>query len=104
MDSQSRLMEQPATKKSAKWNVRPVHRIIGSIILLFTLYLSVTGSVMQIVDLRALLTHAPTTDKEMIQIREGLNGPGNYVVIQPTDYEASPLPANFDLRDRKSVV
>jgi uncharacterized iron-regulated membrane protein len=104
VDSQSRLMEQPATKKSAKWNVRPVHRIIGSIILLFTLYLSVTGSVMQIVDLRALLTHAPATDKEMIQIREGLNGPGNYVVIQPTDYEASPLPANFDLSSALATV
>ena len=89
-------MEKPGTKKSGNWNVRPIHRILGSIIFLFALYLAVTGSVMQFVDLRAILTHAPATDKEMVQVREGLNGPGNYVVIQPTDYAATPLPADFD--------
>jgi uncharacterized iron-regulated membrane protein len=97
-------MEQPVAKKSRKWNVRPVHRIIGSIIFLFALYLAVTGSVIQIVDLRALLTHAPGTDKEMIQIHEGLNGPTNYVVIQPTDYVATPLSANLDLNSALATV
>ena len=98
-------MEQPGTKKkSGNWNLRPIHRTIGAIIFICTLYLAVTGSVMQSVDLRAILSHAPGTDKEMIQIREGLNGPGNYVVIQPTDYEASPLPANLDLSAALATV
>ena len=69
-------MATPATK-SNKWNVRPIHRILGTIILLFTLYFAVTGTVIQFVDLRAILRHAPATDPEMVDIREGLNGPRN---------------------------
>ena len=89
-------MESPSTKKSGSWNVRPVHRTIGTIILLFTLYFAVTGTMIQLVDLRAIFSHAPATDPEMVQVREGINGPTNYVVIQATDYAAAPLPDTFD--------
>ena len=90
-------MDNPApTKKSGNWNVRPIHRILGSIILLFLLYFAVTGTMIQLVDLRAILSHAPATDSEMVQVREGINGPTNFVVIQATDYAAAPLPDTFD--------
>jgi uncharacterized iron-regulated membrane protein len=97
-------MDTVGRKKSGTWNVRPVHRIIGILILIGTLYLAVTGSIMQSVDLRAILSHAPATDKEMVQIREGINGPGNFAVIQPTDYGATPLPANFDFQAALATV
>jgi hypothetical protein len=97
-------METIGRKKVGNRNVRPIHRIIGIGILIGTLYLAVTGSVMQSVDLRAILSHAPGTDKEMVQVREGINGPGNFAVIQPADYEAAPLPANFDFQAALATV
>lgn len=89
-------MQSTAPRKAGSRNIRPIHRIIGVIILVFTLYIATTGTVIQLVDLRAILSHAPATDPEMVQVREGLNGPSNYVVIQPSDYAAAPLPKNFD--------
>jgi uncharacterized iron-regulated membrane protein len=98
-------MESPtAKKKSGNWNIRPVHRIVGTIILVFTLYFAVTGTMIQLVDLRAILSHAPATDPEMVQVREGINGPANYVVIQPADYAAPPLPASFDFNTALTTV
>ena len=97
-------MDKVGRKKSGTRNVRPVHRIIGILTLIGALYLAVTGSVIQSVDLRAILSHAPGTDKEMAQVREGLNGPVNFAVIQPTDYEATPLPPDFDFQTALSTV
>lgn len=92
------------TKRSANWNVRPMHRIFGSILFLFLLYFALTGTIIQFVDLRAILSHAPATDPEMVQVREGINGPMNYVVIQPTDYAATPLPQGFDFAGSLATV
>lgn len=99
---QSVKVAQSAKKRQL--NVRPIHRIIGSVIMLFVLYFAVTGTSIQLVDLHAILTHAPATNPEMIQIREGTNGPTNYVVIQPTDYAAAPLPPNFDFHAALATV
>lgn len=97
-------MESLTTKKSGYRSIRPIHRVIGTIILVFTLYFAVTGTVIQFVDLRAILSRAPATDPEMAQVREGLNGPGNYVVIQATDYAATPFPENFDFTSALTMV
>jgi uncharacterized iron-regulated membrane protein len=97
-------METLTTKKSVNRRIRPIHRGIGTIILVFTLYFAVTGTVIQFVDLRAILSHAPATDPEMAQVREGLNGPGNYVVIQASDYAATPFPENFDFSSALNTV
>lgn len=97
-------MESAVPKRSANRNVRPVHRILGATLLLFTLYFATTGTVIQFTDLRAILSHAPATNPEMVQIREGLNGPGNYVVIQPTDYGAAALPSGFDYSSALATV
>ena len=77
------------TKSSARVrNIRPLHRIVGTILLLFTLYIGVTGLMIQSVDLRAIASHAAETDPEMMAIRESIDGTGNFAVIQPTDYAA----------------
>lgn len=99
----ARAEDRPRTKTGSR-NVRPVHRIIGTIIMVFVLYFAVTGTAIQLVDLRAILSHAPATDPEMVQVREGINGPANYVVIQPADYAAAPLPEGFDFNGALTTV
>ena len=84
--------------------VRPFHRILGTILLLFTLYLGVTGLMVQSVDLRAILSHAAATDPEMMAIRESIDGTGNFAVIQPTDYAAPALPDGFDFNAALATV
>ena len=96
--------EAAQRSKSGRLTVRPIHRIIGSIIMVFLLYFAVTGASIQLVDLHAILTHAPATNPEMVQIREGTNGPTNYVVIQATDYAAAPLPESFDFNAALATV
>jgi uncharacterized iron-regulated membrane protein len=83
--------------KATAINIRPLHRIVGTILLLFTLYIGVTGLMIQSVDLRAILTHAAATDPEMMAIRESIDGTGNFAVIQPADYAAAALPDGYDL-------
>ena len=86
------------TKSSARVrNIRPLHRIVGTILLLFTLYIGVTGLMIQSVDLRAILSHAAATDPEMMAIRESIDGTGNFAIIQPADYAAPALPDDYDL-------
>lgn len=76
--------------------MRTVHRIVSLFVVLFTLYLGVTGTLIQLIDLRTLLTHAPAADPNMMAIREGLDGPDDYQVIVPADYSEPALPAAFD--------
>jgi uncharacterized iron-regulated membrane protein len=84
------------TKKPLRWNLRSVHRTIAIFALLFICYLGVTGSMLQIIDLHTLFKHKPATDPEMLSIRESLFGARNFSVIDGPDYDAQPLPANFD--------
>ena len=77
-------------------NIRPVHRIVGTIILLFTLYFGVTGLIIQTIDLHAIASRAAATDPEMMAIRESIDGTGNYAVIEPADYAAAVLPKGYD--------
>jgi uncharacterized iron-regulated membrane protein len=76
-------------------DTRPVHRVVGTLILIFTGYFAVTGLIVQTVDLRAILSHASATDPEMLAIRESIDGTSNFVVIRPTDYSAPALPDDF---------
>lgn len=76
--------------------IRPIHRIIGTVIMLFTLYIGVTGTIIQTIDLKAIASHAAATDPEMQAIRESIDGTGNFSVIAPTDYAAPALPADYD--------
>jgi len=62
-----------------------------------TLYLGTTGTLIQLVDLRSLLGHAPATDVNMEALREGGNGPGAFQVISDPDYSAAVLPSDLKL-------
>lgn len=78
-------------------NLRAIHRIITVVVVVFTLYLGVTGTLIQLIDLKTLFTHAPATDPNMQAIREGINGGGGFQVISIPDYTAAPLPAGEPL-------
>ena len=51
--------------------MRTIHRITMMFAVLFALYLGATGSLIQAVDLKTLLSHAPATDLNQQSIREG---------------------------------
>ena len=76
--------------------MRTLHRVVSLFVALFTLYLGVTGTLIQLIDLHTLYGRAPATDPDMRAIREGFDGPDGFAVITPADYTASALPAGFD--------
>ena len=78
--------------------MRSVHRIVSLFVVLFTLYLGVTGTVIQGVDLRSILRHAPATDPDMMAMREDADGPGVYAVLAPQDFTAQALPPRTDFQ------
>ena len=47
-------------------------------------------------DLRTLTMHVDATDPEMLAIRESLDGPPNFKVIEAADYAAPALPDNYN--------
>lgn len=76
--------------------MRAIHRIVSLFVVIVTLYLGVSGALIQLIDFRSIFTHAPPTDPNMMAIREDHDGPGDFVVIGTGDYLALALPANFD--------
>ncbi|HUO22601.1 MAG TPA: PepSY-associated TM helix domain-containing protein [Caulobacteraceae bacterium] len=76
---------------------KAIHRFVTVFVVLVTLYLGVTGTLIQLVDLRSIFTHAPATDPNVMAMRESFNGPANYQVITTGDYSAPALPAGADL-------
>jgi uncharacterized iron-regulated membrane protein len=64
---------------------------------IFMLYMGITGSAIQTIDLRTLLSRAPATDPNIQSIHEGVSGPANFQVIADADYAAPPLPPSLDL-------
>lgn len=76
---------------------RSFHRRLGSILAVFLLYIAATGTLTQLIDLKAILSHAPADDPEMIAIRESLDGASNFAVIDTPDYTARPIAPEFDL-------
>ncbi len=65
-------------------------------IVLFTLFLAVTGIAIQVIDLDVLLTHAPADNVNVRSMREAFDGPGAYQVRHTQDYLAPALPGGFD--------
>src|SRR5580692_610642 len=96
------LLNKPRGKEKSLFNklggkaMRPIHRVAGTIILVFTLYFGVTGSTVQLIDLRTIASRAAATDPDMMAIRESIDGTPNYAVIQPADYAAAALPEDLD--------
>jgi uncharacterized iron-regulated membrane protein len=73
--------------------LRAVHRCATLIVVAFTIYLSVTGTLIQLIDLRSIFTHAPATDPNVQAMREAFNGPPNFEVMTLADYSAQLIPA-----------
>ena len=76
---------------------RAIHRALGVVVGLLALYIGVTGTIVQTVDLRAILSGAPATNPDMVAIRESINGPSSYSVIDTPDYAAASLDPALDL-------
>jgi hypothetical protein len=76
--------------------MRTVHRITSLFVVLVTLYLGVTGTLIQLIDLKTLVRHAAATDPDMMAIREDKDGPDDFAVLGTAEYTAPTLPAGFD--------
>jgi uncharacterized iron-regulated membrane protein len=73
-----------------------VHRWISIAVVLVTLYLSVTGTLIELVDLKGLLTRSSPYDANLQAMRGDVNGPGEYAMIGPAYYLSEALPADTD--------
>ena len=77
-------------------NLRAIHRFVTLFIVLFALFLGVTGTTVQSIDLWSIYTHVPATDRNIRAMRESFDGPGDFLVRTSGDYLAQPLPAGSD--------
>lgn len=86
-----------APKRKARGDaMRTIHRITAILSVAIMLYIGVTGTWMQVLDLRALYANAGPLDPTMRSIREGLGGEPNYAVKRTEDFFAPALPAGLD--------
>lgn len=76
--------------------LKSIHRFVTVFFALLLLFLGVTGTLMQGLDLYKLIGKAPASDLDVQAIRESFDGPGDFQVRQTRDYLAKALPANFD--------
>lgn len=83
---------------------RIVHRVGAFLAVLLMLWLAGTGTTIQLLDLNAVLTHAPATDPTRVSMVEGMYGPPNYAVIQLADFSATSLPADLDIEHGFATV
>lgn len=77
-------------------SMRKIHRILAIFAIFFGLYMSVSGILLQSIDLKTILSHAPASDANLRAIREGRDGPANFQVATDADFTAQALPAAFD--------
>lgn len=78
--------------------LRATHRIVTVVIVAVTVYLSTTGTTIQLIDLHSIFTKAPADDPNVEAMREDYFGPGSYAVIGVKDYTAAALPQGADLQ------
>lgn len=85
-----------AGKMTGAVEMRRFHRWIAVAAIIFGLFISTTGILLQFTDLSAILTDAPASDPTMQAIRVGIYGPPNFQVVREEDYAAPGLPRGFD--------
>jgi len=76
---------------------RSLHRIVALLAVVLTLYLGATGTLIELIDFRTIITAPSPFDPNLRAIREDFAGPSNYEVLSAEDYLASPLPAKTEL-------
>jgi uncharacterized iron-regulated membrane protein len=84
-----------ANAKPFPW--RSLHRIVSALAVVLTLYLGVTGSLIELIDFRTIITAPSPFDPNLRAIREDFAGPGGYEVLGAEDYLAQSLPGKADL-------
>lgn len=72
------------------------HRWISITVVLFTLYLSVTGTLIELVDLKGLLLRSSPYDENLQAMRGDVNGPGDYAMIGPAYYRSRSIAPDTD--------
>lgn len=90
------LLTQQIESLTMMQQLRWIHRMVTVPIVLFTLFLAVTGIIIQVIDLDVILTHAPADNVNVRSMREAFDGPGAYQVRHTQDYLAPALPGGFD--------
>jgi uncharacterized iron-regulated membrane protein len=84
--------------------VRKIHRFLAIVAIVFGLYVAGTGTLLQLVDLKTVLSDAPATDPNLEAIREGLDGPPNFQLLVTADYTFPDLPSGFDFDNALNTV
>jgi uncharacterized iron-regulated membrane protein len=72
------------------------HRLCAILVGVLLLYIVITGTGIQLADMRALVFHAPDTDPDMLMMRQHIHGTPNFAVVSAPDYTAVPFPDGFD--------
>lgn len=84
--------------------MRTVHRVLSLVACLFLLYIGITGTLIQTLDLAAIFSGKPESDPTMQSINEGKFGNGFYSAVTHADWSAAALPANIDVTKAFSVT
>ena len=84
--------------------LRGWHRIVSIVVVAVTLYLGLTGTLIELIDWRTIVTAPPPTDANLRAMREDFTGPSNFLVEQAEDYTAAKLPADDRLEGLLGTV
>jgi uncharacterized iron-regulated membrane protein len=84
--------------------MRTLHRILAIIALGVLLFIGGSGTLIQSLDLYALLTRAPEIDPTMMSINEGRYGPRDFEVLSKRDFTSAPLPQTLDYAKALATV
>ncbi|MDH7639255.1 PepSY-associated TM helix domain-containing protein [Sphingomonas oryzagri] len=76
--------------------IRTVHRVLSAVACLVMLYVGVTGSAIQLLDLGAILSGKPESSAVMQSVNEGRFGNGFYSAVTMGDWGAAALPPGLD--------
>ncbi|MFT4075748.1 MAG: PepSY-associated TM helix domain-containing protein [Asticcacaulis sp.] len=84
--------------------MKGLHRLLGIVAALVLLYLGATGSLIQMLDLRAMLGHAPEDDPTLLSLNGGRYGGPDYQVLAAVDFKAQALPDGLDVDQALATV
>jgi hypothetical protein len=84
--------------------MRSFHRLLAVVVSLVMLYLGGTGTLIQILDLQAILGGAPETDAVIKSINEGKYGNFGYQVLTDRELTASSLPSGLNMPEALSAA
>lgn len=79
--------------------MKPFHRILAIFASVLILFVAATGTMMEVLDLNALLRGAHEADRTMQSINEGKFGNGPYMAITERDFSGDALPAGLNIAD-----